>query len=145
MARRGNIVEDLGIDNELPLNPLVFILEAGTHPNYAGPLLVFAPDGNPIPGNRQPIPGNRQPIHNKKGVYHKLKISTAGKIKLGPRRKNIEAHNVHTPDCSSIPITPTIPQDPLAQIVASSSTNLDRMKIHSLTSTPQTTAIPHPL
>ena len=108
-------MDNFGIDDELLSNLLVFILEAGMHPKYLDPLLVFSLDGNPIPGNRQLI-------HNRKGVYHEVKVLTTGSLRLGPRRKDIEAHNVHPPDRWSIPITPTLASDPLAQLTASSST-----------------------
>ena len=91
MARPHDFVDDFGIDDELPSNPLVFILQAGTHHKYLGRLLVFSP-------NADPVPGKRFPIHNAEGVFHEVKISTTGRLKLGPRRKDIEAHNVYPPD-----------------------------------------------
>ena len=84
MARPHDIVDDFGIDNELPSNPLVFILEAGMHHKYLGPLLVFAPEGNPVPGKRHLI-------HNKRGIFHEVKILATGRLKLGPRCQDIEA------------------------------------------------------
>ena len=87
-------MDDFDIDNELPSNPLVFVLEAGTHHKYFGQLLVFSPDGNPIPGNRQLI-------HNEKGIFHEVKISATGLLKLGPRRRDVEVHNI-TPRVSHI-------------------------------------------
>jgi hypothetical protein len=92
MARPHDIVEDFGIDDKLPSTPLLFILEAGTHHKYQGPLLVYAPDGIPALGKRHPV-------HNQKGIFHKVKISSvSGKLKLGPRRQDIEAHNINPPD-----------------------------------------------
>ena len=73
-----DFVDDFGIDDELPSNPFVFILPAGTHHKYLGQLLVFSSDADPVPGKRFPI-------HNAKGIFHEVKISTTGRLKLGPR------------------------------------------------------------
>jgi hypothetical protein len=75
-ARRGDLVDNFGIDNNLPSNPFVFTLEAGSHPKYLGTLLVYSSDSNPIPGNRQLI-------HNEKGVFHEVKVLTTGSLRLG--------------------------------------------------------------
>jgi hypothetical protein len=107
-ARRGDLVDDFGFDNELPINPYIFTLEAGTHPKYLGALLVYSPD-------RNPIPGNRQLIHNERGVFHEVKVLVTGSLRLGPRCQDIEAHNVHPPDRWVIPITPVHPQDAVVQ------------------------------
>ena len=95
-------MDDFGIDDELLSNPLVFILQAGTHHKYLGRLLVFSP-------NADSVPGKRFPIHNAKGVFHEVKISTTGRLKLGPRRKDIEAHNVYPPDQWTQPRAQTPP------------------------------------
>ena len=95
-------MDDFGIDDELPSNPFVFILQAGTHHKYLGRLLVFSP-------NKDPAPGKRFPIHNAKGVFHEVKISTTGRLKLGPRRKDIKAHNVYPPDQWTQPQASTPP------------------------------------
>jgi hypothetical protein len=92
-------MDDFGIDDELPQNPLVFVLEAGTHHKYFGRLLVFAPNG-------VPEEGKRFLIHNAKGVYHNLQISRTGLLRLGDRRRDAEAHNVHPPNRWSEPPTP---------------------------------------
>jgi hypothetical protein len=84
-------VDDFGIDDELPPNPLVFVLEAGTHHKYLERLLVFAPDG-------VPEEGKRFLIHNAKGIYHSVQISKTGRLRLGDRRTNAEAHNANPPD-----------------------------------------------
>ena len=78
MAGPRDFVDDCGIDDDLPENPLLSVLEAGTHPKYLGPLLVFSPDGNPVEGNRYPV-------HNARGVFHNLRISSTGLLKLGDR------------------------------------------------------------
>lgn len=44
-------VDNFDIDDELLSNPLLFILEEGTHHKYLGQLLVYSPDGRPEPGN----------------------------------------------------------------------------------------------
>jgi hypothetical protein len=81
-------VDDFGIDDELPSNPLLFVLEAGTHHKYPGPLLVYSESGSPTPGNRQPI-------HNQRGIFHEVKVSNkTGLLKLGRRRQDVEAHNI---------------------------------------------------
>jgi hypothetical protein len=69
MARPCDFVDNFGIDDNLPENPLVFVLETGTHHKYLGQLLVFLP-------NKNPVEGNRHLVHNAKGVFHNLKIST---------------------------------------------------------------------
>jgi hypothetical protein len=71
---------------------------------------VYSPDGNPIPGNRQLI-------HNEKGVFHEVKVLTTGSLRLGPRRQDIEAHNVHPPDRWVIPLTPVHSQNAVVQPV----------------------------
>ena len=105
-------MDDCGIDDDLPENPLVAVLEAGTHPKYLGPLLVFSPDGNPVEGNRYPI-------HNAKGVFHNLRISNTGLLKLGDRRRDIEAHNVTPPDRWVEPPTPIVFQSITTEFIAS--------------------------
>jgi hypothetical protein len=82
-------MDDFGIDDDRPENPLVFVLEAGTHHKYLGPLLVFSPDGNPVEGNQYPV-------HNAKGVFHNVRISSTGLLKLGDRRRDIESHCLTT-------------------------------------------------
>jgi hypothetical protein len=109
-ARRGDLVDDFGIDDELPSNPYIFTLEAGSHPKYLGAILVHSPDGNPIPGNRQLI-------HNSRGVFHQVKVSTTGSLRLGPRRQDIEAHNIQPPDRWVTPLTPVYPLDAVIQPV----------------------------
>jgi hypothetical protein len=94
-------VDDFGIDDELPSNPLLFVLEAGTHHKYFGPLLVYSETGSPTPGDRQPV-------HNQKGIFHEVKISNkTGLLKLGRRRQDVEAHNINPPDRWLEPPTPT--------------------------------------
>jgi hypothetical protein len=96
-------VDDFGIDDELPPNPLLFVLEAGTHHKYFGPLLVYSESGSPTPGNRQPI-------HNQKGIFHEVQISNkTGLLKLGRRRQDVEAHNINPPDRWLEPPTPIPP------------------------------------
>ena len=128
-------MDDFGIDNELPNNPFVFVLEAGLHPKYLGPLLVHSPDGNPVQGNRELI-------HNEKGVFHEAKVLKTGNLRLGPRRKDIEEHNVHPPDRWSVPITPVLVLEILLnnqrQAVVRTQT---KAKTHFPISTPQVTVV----
>jgi hypothetical protein len=109
-ARPHDIVDDFGIDDKLPSNPLLFVLEAGMHHKYLDLLLVYAPDG-------VPAPGKRHPIHSEKGIFHEVKISPTGRLKLGPRRQDIEAHNINPPNCWLEPPTPTPLLSPHTQIV----------------------------
>jgi hypothetical protein len=84
------LVENCGINDELPENPFLFTCPTGTLkalPNV--PVLLWHPDGELKFDGRQKL------IHNNKGIYHELKWrQKTGELALSTRREDIELHNV---------------------------------------------------
>ena len=84
------LVENCGIDNELPENPFLFACPAGTLKVLPGiPVLLWHPD------KELKFDGKQKLIHNNQGIYHELKWKqSTGELALSRRREDIERHNV---------------------------------------------------
>jgi hypothetical protein len=76
-----------GIDDERPENPFVFVIAAGSHRYFKGPVLAYHPDSELKRDKKLVI------IHNRKGVYHEGTLTKEGTIQLGNRREDIKLHN----------------------------------------------------
>ena len=86
------IVEDFGIENDLPDNPFLFVCPPGTLkalPKHT--ILLYHPD------KEVKFDGKQRLIHNNRGVYHELKWKPrTGELALSTRREDIEIHNVQS-------------------------------------------------
>ena len=98
------IVEDFGVENDLPDNPFLFVCPPGTLkvlPKHT--ILLYHPD------KEVKFDGKQRLIHNNRGVYHELKWKPkTGELALSTRREDIEIHNV--PKAVAATVEPETPK-----------------------------------